>query len=704
MQLNSPEECNYQELVDKTLSQQIESLAAKSNLTVGQLLLWLGQKLNPEVPLYNMVFHFTIEEEIEPLFFQQVFQTLFNHCDVLRLTFTEFEGVPWQQVSKQENYSLPFLDFSQEKDPKAAAQEWLDLRLTYIFDLENCLFDSALLKLGSDRFIWYLNQHHLITDNWSVALLYRYLQAFYQQAAAGNLTTTTNIPSYFDYVDLEKKQRQSALSKKATSYWQQKRSTLPHSVPLYGQSRPTSSVQTKRTSWELGWERSQALRKLALLPEARSLSEDQSLFNLFLTLAFAYLYRISGRSELAIACPIHNRPTPTLKETPGVFIELFPLVVEIEPEETFLSLLEKVKRESLNFLRYAQPGTSHYATDRKVNVVLSYVNVSFPNFLGRLVQTQWMHSGYGDSQHHLRLEVHDFSNTGNLTLNFDFNTSLVPEYQRQWAVAHFSQLLDALLSSPQQLIDQVDIIGQAERSLLLTPSTDTLAIAPNNSIQTLVGQFQQQVTLTPNKTAVVFQHQTLTYGELDHQANQLAHYLAEKGVKAGAIVGLFLTRSIRLIVSILGVLKAGAAYLPLDPDYPTERTAFILADAGVALLLTEHHTSDKLPLNLTPVADLDADNQAILRQPTHNPETRLISSGLAYVLYTSGSTGQPKGVMVEHRQVLAMLRGFEHIAPARETLQGTAVCSYSFDVSVWEFFSNLCFGGTLHLLTSNCRD
>ena len=192
----------------------------------------------------------------------------------------------------------------------------------------------------------------------------------------------------------------------------------------------------------------------------------------------------------------------------------------------------------------------------------------------------WMHSGYGDSQHHLRLEVHDFSNTGNLTLNFDFNTTLVPEYQCQWAVAHFSQLLDALLSSPQQLIDQMDIVSEAERSLLLPPSTNTSAITPDAFGQTLVGQFQQQAIRTPNQTTVIFQHQTLTYAELDHQSNQLAHYLAGNGIKTGAVVGLFLNRSIRLIVSILGVLKAGAAYLPLDPDYPTQRTAFILGDAG----------------------------------------------------------------------------------------------------------------------------
>ncbi|MEM8611204.1 MAG: condensation domain-containing protein [Cyanobacteria bacterium P01_H01_bin.105] len=448
------------------LSQQIDTLASKSNLTPGQLLLWLGQKLNPETPLYNVVFSFTIQGEIDLAHFQRAFQALVVHSDILRLTITESDGIPHQTVAPTSNYSLPFIDFSTDStdiDPTQASQTWMQQRSTCLLNLQDCLFDSALLKLSSDRFIWYLNQHHLITDNWSVSLLYRQLQEYYGQSLTGTLATATDLPAYLHYAESE---QQPAWHQQAITHWQQKRECITSSVPLYGQTTELATTRTERTYFELGPERSEALRALAKTPEALTLSIHQSQFNLFLTLVFAYLYRISGSHDLAIAAPAHNRPTPILKQTPGVFMELFPLQVEIEAEETFTSLLGKVSRESMAFLRYAQSGVSHHGISRNVNVVLSYINVTFSDFHGMPVKTDWIHSGYGDNQHHLRLEVQDFDATGSFILQFDFNRDLIADPQHQWATEHFCKLLDAWLEDAHQEIEEVDILAEEERASL----------------------------------------------------------------------------------------------------------------------------------------------------------------------------------------------------------------------------------------------
>ena len=696
------------------LSQQIEMLASQSNLTVGQLLLWLGQKLNPALPLYNMVFSFTITGDVDRVHFQHAFQALVDRSDVLRLTITESAGVPHQQVRQALRYPLPYLDFASAGTPQSMAQQWMRQRCTRRLDLQRCLFDSALLKIAPDQFIWYFNQHHLITDNWSVALLYQSLQDYYGRSHQGTLATAPAIRPYLPYAEQTRAQRPSqlhALSKpssyqKAIEYWQQKRQTAPPPIPLYGQLYGQSpialSARTERIYCELGEVRSQALRALAATPAARSLSRHQSLFNLFLTLLFAYLYRVSGRCDLAIAAPAHNRPTPADKETPGVFIELFPLQMEIAPGATFLSLLEQVKQESMAFLRYAQSGLSHHAMDRNMNVVLSYINVTFGDFHQLPTHTEWLHSGAGDPQHHLRLEVHDFDATGNFTLQFDFNCDLIPEVQRQWAPEQFCQLLDAWVADAEQPIATVDMLAAGERSRLLGPRP---VREHTDAAQTLVTEFQQQVNHRPHQVAVVCAHQSLTYSELDIQANQLAHYLRQQGVKPGQIVGLFMERSITMVVGILGILKAGAAYLPLDPTHPAERIQFILQHGQVPFLLMQQvlmlqglagQLSD-LPAR---VICVEAAGEAIAQQPTQAPQLPLTAQDLAYILYTSGSTGQPKGVMVEHRNVLALLQGFEQTAPVEKPLRGAAVCSYGFDVSVWELFSNLCFGGTLHLVPS----
>lgn len=686
---------------DRSLSQQIDALASKSNLTTGQLLLWLGQQLNPDAPLYNMVFSFTIQGDVDPVHFQRAFQALVDRCDILRLTIAEMDGVPQQRVAPALQYTLPFIDFSTETDPHSAAQRWIHQRSTDLLNLEQRLFDSALLKLVSDELIWYFNQHHLITDNWSVSLLYRRLQEYYQKSIGGALSEVTALPAYID-IAVTKEQPQSSWQQQAVIHWQQKREAISSSVPLYGQATESATTRTERTYFELDQPRSEALRALAKTPEARTLSIHQSQFNLFLTLVFAYLHRISGETELAIAAPAHNRPTPALKETPGVFMELFPLQVEISPGETFTSLLEKVARESMAFLRYAQSGVSHHGMNRNVNVVLSYINVTFPEFAGMPAHTNWIHSGYGDSQHHLRLEVHDFNATGNFTLQFDFNCDLIPVQQRQWAPEHFCKLLDAWLEDGQQPIGSVDILAAEERALLCDRTVSAHSIFPTEekvqekAASTLVEQFQQQVKLLPDQTAVVFSEQSLTYAELECQANQLAYYLYHQGIHKGMTVGLFMERSTALVVSILGILKAGAAYLPIDPAYPADRTNFMVQDGQVSLILIQQSLLEKCPE--CRVLCLEEHQQSINQQSTDAPDIELTAKDLAYILFTSGSTGKPKGVMVEHCNVLAMLRGFEQTAPAGEQLRGTVLCSYGFDVSVWEIFSNLCFGGTLHLV------
>ncbi|MEO0488302.1 MAG: condensation domain-containing protein [Cyanobacteria bacterium J06659_2] len=202
-----------------------------------------GQKLHPVNPLYNMVFSFTIGGEIEPFHFQQAFQALVNRCDVLRLTMTEVDGVPHQSVSPALDYRLPCLDFSTAADPQALAQQWIRNRATCALDLSISLFDAALLKLGSNQFIWYLNQHHLSTDNWSVSLIYRQLQADYGRSLAGTLAAAPEISAY-----LPQAEPPSARQQKAVTYWQQKRVIYrplsPSTVKLPSSFRPAPNVPT----------------------------------------------------------------------------------------------------------------------------------------------------------------------------------------------------------------------------------------------------------------------------------------------------------------------------------------------------------------------------------------------------------------------------------------------------------------------------
>ena len=325
------------------MAKSLAELEEQSNLTASQLLLWVGQKLNPDAPLYNMVFIFTIQGAIAPDHFQRAFQALVDRSDVFRLTIEEIDGIPQQRVHPSLKYALPLLDFSAEAEPQDRLRQWVRDRSTQPFDLQTRLFDSALIALVPDRWVWYLNQHHLITDIWSVKLIYQAVSSFYRHSINGTLDDAPRLPSYQDFiaqakvkspkVKLPNEQSRSRLYQTAAAYWQQQQ--LPAPVPLYGKIAAPVSPRTRRVSCELGPDRTAMLQRLAIESEARALTPQLSLFNLIAAVLFAYLYRISSSTQLAVATPAHGRPTATLKETIGVFIELFPLQTEIESGETF---------------------------------------------------------------------------------------------------------------------------------------------------------------------------------------------------------------------------------------------------------------------------------------------------------------------------------------------------------------------------------
>ena len=663
-------------MADKTLNQQIDSLTAKSNLTVSQLLLWLGQKLNPDVPQYNMAFLFTLSGGINGTHFQAAFQALVQSSDTLRTVIEEVEGVPQQRVLPQLDYEVAILDFSDESDPQAMARTWAKARCQKLFDLSERLFETILIRLKDDCFAWYLNQHHLITDIESVKLLYQTLSDFYQRSLAGTLTQISPLPRYSDISF-------ATPTPRAIEYWQQQLATP---TALYNQTATSVSPQTHRVSWDLGIERTAALKQLAIESEAKALTPSLSLFNVIASILLAYLSRISGEAEMTIATPAHGRPTALEKATMGIFIELFPLQADIDPNETFTSLFRKVNQASGMLLRYAQPGTSQFSPSRDVNVVLNFIPTQLPEFDGRAVHSEWIHPGAGDPRHHLRLQVHDFDNRGSLQLHFDFNSDLFNLELQERAPSHFLALVDAAIADQYQAIVRVDLLGKRERTQLMAfGHCQEVTVT-----KTVVESFEAQVTQTPEAIALTCDGQTLTYHQLNSQANQLAHTLRQWGVAAEFPVGLCLPRSPEMLVAIWGILKAGGVYVPIDPSHPAQRIAHILQDTQVRWVVTQTQFASLLEKQTQVVTldTLDLDSQ-----PEENLEDWPSLDQLAYVLYTSGSTGKPKGVEVEHRGLANYVQWAVAYYVRGRSLTFPLFSPLTFDLTVTSIFVPFLSGG-----------
>lgn len=676
-----------------------------SNLTADQLMFWAGQKLRPDVPLYNMVNIFTIQGEIDSSHFQAAFQTLVNSSDTLRMIIEEEHGLPRYRIKPRSGYQMVFVDLSDQANPEAGLEAWLMERTRRQFDFAAGLFDTALLKLSAQKFVWYFNQHHLACDATSIALIFQYLSKLYDQARTGRLPQQIDLPSFQDYAEQERRYRQSDQFRRAAAYWQQKLAGPAQPISPYRPLSAKITTHTGRITYDLGPERSEPLKQLAQQPDLYRGSLNASLFNIFATLLLSCIYKITGQQTLALGAPFHNRQTALAKQTIGLLLQTLPLRVTIAEDDTFLSVLHRLAAEAVEVRRHSPYAAPHL--NQSYDMVLNYQVVSFSDFGGAPTHYHLRVPGHSDKS--LFLQVQDFNTTGNFTLQFNFHCDVFSRRQQQQLVEYYIRLLDAFLENPRQPLRQISLLTAPERQRLLEEFNQTGI--PFSADKTIHALFEAQVERTPENVAVVYPTLAtattpgqLTYRDLDRRANQLAHYLQKRGVGPEVLVGLCLERSPALIVGLLGILKAGGAYLPLDPHSPPARLELMLADAQAPLLLTQASLRDHLPGQNIEVICLDQDWETIAQEPQSTPSSPVRPHHLAYVIYTSGSTGRPKGVMIEHRSLVNFAEAIDRIyglTPADRVLQ---FASISFDAAAEEIFPSLIRGATLVLRPDSMLD
>lgn len=364
-----------------------------NELTQSQTLLWTGQMLHPQSPMYNMVMTFELLDSINVPAFQAAFQALVDGSDVMRTVILSDGGTPQQLTKDKLQYNLEFINLSNKIEAQTTFKTWLKTRSEQNFDLSKTLFDSSLVQFSEKRFVWYFNQHHLLTDGWSLTVLYKEMAKLYVLALQNELANASEILPFQSYLNFEKNIRNQPKKEKITQYWKEKSENLPSSPRLYGKVGKENSSQAKRVLVNLGKVRSDALRSLTKEKDLRAFTQDMSLFNIFSTVLFTYLNRVSGQENLLIGAPSHNRPTVDFKNTPGVFIEIFPMQTAVELEDTFMDLFRKVRTEASGFLRNAQSGYSSPALSGSFNVLLNYISGSFGDFSGIPMQSEWILPG-----------------------------------------------------------------------------------------------------------------------------------------------------------------------------------------------------------------------------------------------------------------------------------------------------------------------
>lgn len=670
-------------------------------LSFAQQRLWFLQQLEPNNPFYNGQAVIALTGVLKIAALEQSLNEIVRRHEALRTTFPIIEGQPIQAIAPTLSLTLPVIDLGKwpEAEQQTEAQRLIAQQSQQPFNLEEGpLLRTTLLRLSEQEHWLLIAMHHIIGDGWSAGLLIQELSLLYTAFSSGHPSPLGELSiQYADFAVWQRQWLQGSVLETQRRYWQQQLQGAPQLLAL-PTDRPRPPVQTFRGRTQT------FLLSEALTQSLKALSNQENV-TLFMTLIAAFktlLYRYTGQTDLLVGSPIAGRNHSEIEGLIGCFVNTLVFRTNLAGNPSFRAVLGRVRQVALDAYTHQDLAFEHLVDALQLDRSLSHTplfqvmfefgntpisTVEIPGLTLNLVETDSMTAKFD-----LTLSMRETD--AGLVGSFEYNTDLFDPTTIARLIGHFHTLLQSIIANPDQPIEQLPLIPEAEKQQLLQEWTAPLTPVDFRCIHQY---FEVQVAQTPEAIAVVFQNQKISYQDLNDRANQLAHYLRKLGVKPETFVGLCVQRSLEMIVGLLAILKAGAAYVPLDPTYPKERLAFMLADAQVPVLLTQQSCLQHLPKSQAQVLCLDTNWSLIGQENPENPVNQTHPENLAYLIYTSGSTGTPKGVMIQHNSLVnytqAISQNYE-IKPGDRILQ---FASISFDVAAEEIFPCLIQGATLVL-------
>ncbi|MBB3639130.1 non-ribosomal peptide synthetase, partial [Variovorax atrisoli] len=670
-------------------------------LSFAQQRLWFLYQIDGPTPTYNVPTVVRLEGRMDEMALSTALADVVERHESLRTVFSGAEQSPQQLILPPEE-ARPFLKIETASEATLAQQ--IARASAYSFKLDSEIpFGAWLFQLSPTQHVLMLLCHHIACDGWSWTPLARDLSLAYSARARGTAPAWSPLPvQYADYTFWQQEllgseaDADSVISKQL-SYWRNALTGLPEQLEL-PTDRPRPAVSSYHSE-DIAFKFDAAIHR-GLLNLARQ--ERASLF-MVLQASLATLFtRMGAGTDIPLGSPIAGRTDEALDDLVGFFLNTLVLRTDTSGNPSFRELLSRVRETNLS--AYAHQDLPFERLVEVLNPVRSMARhplfqvmlvlqnnerASFQLPGLAVVSSQSLESiaATFDLSFELReLRATDGSPQG-LTGRVGFATDLFDRASVQAIVDRLQRVLQAIAHDPAQPIGAIEILAPAERSQILLDWNDSAHPVPPATLPEL---FELQAARSPHATALVFEDSSLTYGELNTRANQLAHHLIAQGVGPECIVALALPRSLELVVSLLAILKAGGAYLPLDVDYPPERIAFMLAEATNPVLLTQSTLLDRLPPLSNTLVVLDREAEAIAKQPDASPACATHPDHLAYVMYTSGSTGTPKGITITHRNVieLAMDHRWQDGNQQRVLMHSPLV----FDASTYEIWVPLLSG------------
>ncbi|WP_062060637.1 non-ribosomal peptide synthetase [Aquimarina longa] len=664
----------------------------KIPLSFSQERLWFLDQMEGSIA-YHMPLVLRLEGTPDSTIIEASFKKIIQRHEVLRTVIVSEDDSRYTKTIDIEGWYL-----EQEALEKESNFEYkLAQLIARPFDLsKEYMLKACLYRLTEDTHILAIVFHHIASDGWSINLMIKEFTEIYNAYVSGKEYEKPNLLlQYSDYAIWQRAYTQGSALEEQLAYWKQKLDGIAPLLLPTDYTRP--SVQSMEGASMMFWLEEEMTSQLKEICK----EEKVTLFMLLLSAFKVLLFRYSGQDDISVGTPVANRPQKDIEDIIGFFVNTLVLRSDLSDQPTFRELLQQIKEVTLDAYEHQQA-----PFEKVVEKVLQSRDMSMsPLFQVLFVlqnttdQTTLEIDGLTLSEYEYEINTSKFDVTlmalekdGKISLGVEYCTALFKESTIRRMLNHYQELLSSIIKNLDQNIACLSLLTAPEEHQLLESFVDTEVKYPKE--KTIVDIFKEQVLLYPDNTAVTYMDKSISYQELHDKSNQLANFLITKEVKKGDLVGICLERSLDMIIGILGILKSGGVYVPIDPGYPKDRIDYIIKDSSLEIVISKSDSQDVL----MPNGDIDV---ILLDQKEYTNTTEAViyqelsSSDLAYIIYTSGSTGNPKGVLISHENVVRLFKNDTPLFDFNEQDVWTLFHSFCFDFSVWEIFGALLFGGRL---------
>ncbi|NRF01510.1 nonribosomal peptide synthetase DhbF [Bacillus subtilis] len=664
------------------------------SLTGAQTGIWFAQQLDPDNPIYNTAEYIEINGPINIALFEEALRHVIKEAESLHVRFGENMDGPWQMINPSPDVQLHVIDVSSEPDPEKTALNWMKADLAKPVDLGyDPLFNEALFIAGPDRFFWYQRIHHIAIDGFGFSLIAQRVASTYTALIKGQTAKGRSFGSLQAILEEDTDYRGSEQYEKDRQFWLDRFADAPEVVSLADRAPRTSNS---------------FLRHMAYLPpsDVNALKEAARYFSgswheVMIAVSAVYVHRMTGSEDVVLGLPMMGRIGSASLNVPAMVMNLLPLRLTVSSSMSFSELIQQISREIRSIRRHHKYrheelrrdlkliGENHRLFGPQINLMPFDYGLDFAGARGT---THNLSAGPVDD---LSINVYDRTDGSGLRIDVDANPEVYSESDIKLHQQRILQLLQTASAGEDMLIGQMELLLPEEKEKVISKWNET---AKSEKLVSLQDMFEKQAVLTPERIALMCDDIQVNYRKLNEEANRLARLLIEKGIGPEQFVALALPRSPEMVASMLGVLKTGAAYLPLDPEFPADRISYMLEDAKPSCIITTEEIAASLPDNLAVpelVLDQAVTQEIIKRYSPENPDVSVSLDHPAYIIYTSGSTGRPKGVVVTQKSLSNFLLSMQEAFSLGEEDRLLAVTTVAFDISALELYLPLISGAQI---------